>query len=155
MNKKTDSFTISEILIVLIITAIIVGITFSVLALVRKEISKSEKRLDFDTRLKQTELKLTIDFNRFRQISIDENSIYLKNELDSIQYDFNNNVLTFEKDTLLNDFDSIEFMYRGEKANKGYIDGIKINVSYTEQSQISIFVYKLNDASEINNLDGL
>ena len=36
-NKKIPAFTLSEVLIVLVITAIVIGIAFSVLTLVNKQ----------------------------------------------------------------------------------------------------------------------
>lgn len=38
LNKKLYSFTLAELLIVMVLTAIVVGLAFSVLRLVQKEI---------------------------------------------------------------------------------------------------------------------
>ncbi|WP_230978951.1 prepilin-type N-terminal cleavage/methylation domain-containing protein [Flavobacterium supellecticarium] len=38
LNKKLYSFTLAELLIVMVLTAIVVGLAFSILRLVQKEI---------------------------------------------------------------------------------------------------------------------
>ena len=52
MNKKLNSFTLSEMLVVLVITAIVVGLAFSVLSLVRKQVYRlqndTDKRVQYD-----------------------------------------------------------------------------------------------------------
>lgn len=45
MNNKVKSFTLSELLVVMIITAIVVGMAFSVLRLVQKQIHTIQKTM--------------------------------------------------------------------------------------------------------------
>ncbi|HBI00707.1 MAG TPA: hypothetical protein DDY18_03685, partial [Flavobacterium sp.] len=63
MIKKVKSFTLSELIVVMIITVIVVGIAFSVLLLVKKQIKGIEKNYQKTTQLALFEEKFWRDFN--------------------------------------------------------------------------------------------
>ena len=154
MNNKTKSFTLSEMLVVLIITAIVVGLAFSILTLVRKQIKMLQTSAEETTVNELLESKLLIDFNKYSEISInDDNLIRFKNELDSTFYSIKDNYIISNKDTLANKLNQIDFYYKNRVVNFGKIDALKIILEPKKGILKPIFVYKNNDATELNELN--
>lgn len=151
MNKKLKSFTISELLVVLIIASIVVGIAFSVLDLTRKEIQKINQNKEFEIKINQAELKLTIDINSFSKCSVTENNLYFKNEIDSIQYQIIDRNLILREDTILSNIVDVNFFFKGKKINNGVFDALKLVVETKKDINSTVFVYKINDA--LNDLN--
>ena len=89
-TNKIKAFTLSEMIIVLILTAIVVGLAFTVLGLVQKHMLSIQKNYNTQTEVKKLETSLWLDFNRFSKIEFDniENKLKFKTEIDSITYQF-------------------------------------------------------------------
>lgn len=151
MNRKLKSFTISELLVVLIISSIIVGIAFSVLDLTRKEIQKINQNKEFEIKINQSELKLTIDMNSFSKCKVSENYLFFKNEIDSIQYQILDENLIVKEDTLLSNIIEVNYFFKGKKINNGAFDALKLVVKTKKDINSTVFVYKTNDA--LNDLN--
>lgn len=147
MNKKLKSFTISELLVVLIISSIVVGIAFSVLDLTRKEIQKINQNKEFEIKINQAELKLTIDMNSFSKCKVSESYLFFKNEIDSIQYQILDENLIVKEDTLLSNIIEVGYFFKGKKINNGAFDALKFVVNTKKDVNSTVFVYKANDAS--------
>jgi competence protein ComGC len=147
MSRKLQSFTISELLIVLIITSIVVGMAFSVLELTRKEIDKINQNKKFETEINQVELKLSIDMNSFAESKILDKNILFKNEVDSVQYEILEDKLILKEDTLLSNVIDIKCFFKGHKVEKGDFDACKFIVEMKKDIYATIFVYKINDAT--------
>jgi len=64
-TNKIQAFTLSEIIVVLILTTIIVGLAFSVLTLVQKHMRSIQSNFYNTTELKKLETSLWLDFNRY------------------------------------------------------------------------------------------
>lgn len=154
MKKKLKSFTLSEMLVVLIITAIVVGLAFSVLSLIKKQVYKLQIDTDKKIQYNLVKNKLYFDFNkRSKAYIIDEDSYMLKNEIDSSFYTFKDNLLILnEKDTILKNIKEINFFYKNREVKKGKIDAIKLVIEERKGIFNSIFVYKYNDATDLNDL---
>jgi len=151
MNKKLKSFTISELLVVLIIAAIVVGIAFSVLDLTRKEIQKINQNKEFEIKINQAELKLTIDMHSFSKCKASENYLFFRNEIDSIQYQIFDGNLIVREDTLLSNIIEVDYFFKGEKINNGAFDALKLVVKTKKDINSTVFVYKTNDALKYLN----
>lgn len=151
MNKKLKSFTISELLVVLIISSIVVGIAFSVLDLTRKEIQKINQNKEFEIKINQAELKLTIDMNSFSKCKVSENYLFFQNEIDSIQYQIFDGNLIVREDTLISNVVEVDYFLNGEKINNGAFDALKLVVKTKKDINSTVFVYKINDA--LNDLN--
>ena len=102
MNNKVKSFTLSEMLVVMVITVIIVGIAFTVLNLVRKQINFIETNFSKTTELALCKQQLWQDFNQHSQIwfNAKEQTLMLTSELDTINYSFSKEYLLRQKDTI-------------------------------------------------------
>lgn len=157
MNNKVKSFTLSEMLVVLVITAIVVGLAFSILTLVRKQIRILQTNAEETTKRELLESKFIIDFNKYSEISInDENLIKFKNELDSTFYTIKDNFIITNNDTIAKKMNKIDFYYKNKIITIGRIDALKIVLEPKKGVYRAIFVYRKNDATELNeiNLDG-
>src|SRR5690606_32485011 len=100
-NNKIRAFTISEIVVVLILTSIVVGLAFSVLSLVQKHMSGIQNNFINTTELNTLEQSLWLDFNRYSKIEYDDldEELTFANELGSISYQFYESYIVKEQDT--------------------------------------------------------
>ena len=89
-KKKAKAFTLSEVVVTIVITMIVVGMAFSVLRMVQKEMNSAQKELSEKTSKERLELALWIDFNSLPSISYDKGKekLTLRNQSDSIIYFF-------------------------------------------------------------------
>ena len=65
MIKKINAYTLSEVLVVLLLTSIIAGMAFSVLSMVQKQLFSVQKNMDIKADFRQLEQSLTLDFNKY------------------------------------------------------------------------------------------
>jgi competence protein ComGF len=156
MNNKVKSFTLSELLVVMIITAIVIGMAFSVLRLVQKQIHTIQKNYDKSTDLSLFEQRLWQDFNEFGQIQFDENenNLILKSEIDTITYSFQNDFILRNNDTIKLKLVIDKILMEGKLIKNGNIDAMSIS-GEAELPKYKIFVSKRNDLTlSINQEDG-
>lgn len=153
INKKLKSFTLSEMLVVLIITAIIVGLAFSVLNVVRKQVSKLQSDADERVKYDLLKSKLFFDFNKYPSTSIIEKEyILFESELDSSTFIFKDNLLISHEDTLMTKVADVKFYNKGTEVYSGKIDAIKIDVEEKKEIFKIIFAYRHTDATDINEI---
>ncbi|WP_445713187.1 PulJ/GspJ family protein [Flavobacterium sp.] len=154
MNKKINSFTLSEMLVVLIITSIVVGIAFSVLNLVRKQVAKLQSETDKNIQYDLLKNRITFDFYKFNDICVlDNNQVLFKNEMDSSFYEFKDNLLIVKQDTLVKNLKEVKFWRNNKEVNEGKIDAVNLVIEEKKDVFRSVFVYKNNDATNCNDID--
>jgi Na+-translocating ferredoxin:NAD+ oxidoreductase RnfG subunit len=157
MKTKIKSFTLAELLVVMIITAIVVGIAFSVLRLVQKQIYNIQHNYDKSTTLSLFEQKLWQDFNEFHEIRYDnkEKQLVLKTELDSLYYKFEDTFVLRNTDTIKLKLIIDKVMFDAKDSNGGNIDALSIDAK-NEIPKYKIFVFKKNDLTfAMNQEDGI
>ncbi len=146
ITTKIKAFTLSEMMVAIVITLLVVGMAFSVLRLVQKQMTGIAFNLNKATQLDLLEQSLWLDFNRYEFIRLANDELLFKNEIDSIKYEIMNNVVIKDIDTFSIKVNGFEKFLDGEKVNSGYIDAIKITASKESQNK-TLFIYKNNDAS--------
>jgi type II secretory pathway pseudopilin PulG len=157
MNKRLKSFTLAELMIVMVITAIVVGIAFSVLRLVQKQIFAIQKNYEKSTNLSLFEQRLWQDFNQFHDINFESlnKSIVLRSEIDTIVYKFNYKYILRNLDTIKLDLTIDKILYEGKKIDEGNIDAISISAA-SELHNYTIFISKNNDLTySMNQQNGI
>jgi len=156
MNNKLKSFTLSEILVVIIITAILVGLAFAVLNLVKKQTIIIENNYSRTTELMQFKHSLWLDFNNYEiaRYIPHERKLFLKSEIDSISYIFNDQNIIKNRDTLKLSLTIDKLFFKGIETKEGIIDGIRFTNNESPTNQ-SIFFFKKNDASQFINENGI
>ncbi|WP_037052560.1 PulJ/GspJ family protein [Psychroserpens burtonensis] len=147
-NRKLNAFTLSEMIIVLILTSIVVGLAFSVLTLVQKQMFAIQNNYNTSLELNKLETSLWLDFNRYSKITYDdiEDEMKFSSELDSVVYQFRQDFIVKEKDTFSIQLQNKQMYFDGEQSINGQIDAIKLETMKEFQNQ-KLFVYKTNDTT--------
>ena len=154
MNKKLNSFTLSEMLVVLIITAIVVGLAFSVLSIVRRQVHKLQSDTDQRVKYDMLKSKLFLDFNKYPNAYLSGDDTFMfKSEIDSTIYTITDNLIITNQDTLVKNVKEAQFFYKNNQVEKGKMDAIKFIIEEKREVFKSIFVYKYNDATDINDIE--
>lgn len=152
-QNKIKSFTLSELLVVMVITAIVVGIAFSVLNLVQKQIREVQKNYAKTTELALLEQHLWQDFNLYNNAIFNEQKLLLFSDTDTITYSFNTDYTLHNTDTIPLKIEVSRMYYLGKQVQSGPVDALSI-IAERELPDYSIFVSLKHDASHFINHDG-
>lgn len=145
-KNKIPAFTLHEILVVLVISAIVVGLAFSVLDLVQNNLRAIKNNYAAATEVQHLKQQLKIDFNRYHDIEYDERlqELSLKNAIDSVQYSFLDRIVIRNEDTIPVSISGVEFFFFGITISEGKADAVKIILG--KPSNDFLFVSKINDS---------
>ncbi|HET8885626.1 MAG TPA: hypothetical protein VFM70_04645 [Salinimicrobium sp.] len=149
IDNKIKAYTLTEIIIVLILTSIVVGLAFSVLSLVQTHIYDIQKNFERNTEVSKLEQSLEINFNRYGKMDYDamEGELTLFSAIDSISYNFHPPFIVKGTDTFKISTSEIKFFLKGNEVIEGNIDALKITCSKDFQNQV-LFIYKEVDATD-------
>lgn len=153
-SAKVKSFTLSELLVVMIITVIVIGIAFSVLSLVQSHIRGIEKNFSKTTELNLLEQQLWQDFNLHNSIYYSDTKLVMMSDIDTVNYAFTDDYTLRNKDTIPLKLIVAQSFYLGQIVKSGTIDAISISGSQ-EIPDYSIFVSSQHDAAHFMNHNGL
>ncbi|WP_264536590.1 type II secretion system protein J [Flavobacterium sp. N1736] len=155
-TKKLKSFTLAELLVVMIITAIVVGMAFSVLRIVQKQIHAIQTNFDKTSTLALFEQKLWQDFNEPHTILYDNQKqiLIMTSEIDTVTYSFKEEFTMRNLDTIKLKIIPGKVFFRGKEINNGCIDALSL-LANTTLPDYEIFVSKKNDVTFFMNQDGL
>ncbi|MDH7445316.1 prepilin-type N-terminal cleavage/methylation domain-containing protein [Aquimarina sp. 2201CG14-23] len=149
MIKKTHkikAFTLTEMMVVIVISAIVVGLAFTVLGIVQNNMRSIENNYEYQSKIQSLEVALTIDFTKYpvAEWNPKENELTLSSPIENRTY-------TFVSDSIVNDLDTfalktknVTYYFEGEEVKSGRIDAIKLTFNDTKDLH-RIFVYKRND----------
>ncbi|TXK78904.1 hypothetical protein [Mesonia sp. K4-1] len=145
--KKIPSYTLSELIVVIIITSIVVGLAFSILRLVQNQIFSIRQNFENTTEVRKLEQSLTLDFNRYKTINYDplKDILYFSTPINSTNYQFEDDFVVKELDTFRVSINRKIFYKMGETVTDGKIDGTKLFCSKRYQSR-ELFIFKQNAA---------
>lgn len=147
-NKhKIQAFTLSEMIVVIILTSLVVGMAFSVLSLVQKHMYDIQANFNKNIKLNTLEQVFWLDFNRYSNIRYDviNNELMFASGIDTTTYKFTREFIIKEQDTFNIPAENKTFFFDGNEVISGQIDAIKLETSKSFQKQI-LFVFKQNDA---------
>ncbi|EGV42228.2 type II secretion system protein [Bizionia argentinensis JUB59] len=152
LNSKIKAFTLSEMIVVLILSSIVIGLAFSVLNLVQKHMISIQQNYTNTTKFKKLETSLWLDFNRYSKIEYSslENELKFSTAIDSVMYQFSDNYIIKGIDTFPVPIQQKQFYFDGEFMEHGQIDAIKLETEKTFQNQ-QLFIFKNNDANAYMN----
>ena len=82
-TNKIQAFTLSEIVVVLVLTSIVVGLAFMVLSLVQNRVHIIRENLNRNAEINKLKLSMTLDLNRFNiaSFSLVDNELKLLSPL--------------------------------------------------------------------------
>lgn len=155
MNKqrhKIKAFTLSEVIIVILITIIVAGIAFSVLQLVQKQMYGIQTNFKRTTSISLLEQSLYIDAHRSNHFEFDaiNNRLDFMSEIDTVHYTFNKTNVIKEVDTFNVAITDLKFYFEGIETNSKKNDAFKLT-SDKEFKNAAIFIYKRNTANTYMN----
>ena len=149
MKIKVRAFTLNEMVIVMIISAVVIGLAFTVLSLVQRHMLSIQQNLSLNTEFNRLEQALWIDTNKYNTINYNETEMTLKfkTAIDSTIYQLKPKYIVKDKDTFNIIIEERTVFFNGNKVSNGKIDAIQLKLPKPYKDQ-SIFVYKHNDASQ-------
>lgn len=149
---KLKSFTLAELLIVMIITAIVVSMAFSVLRLVQKQIHAIQTNFEKTSTLALFEQRLWQDFNEPHSIIYDSQKqvLIMTSEIDTVTYSFREKFTMRNLDTIKLKIIPNKIFFKGKEIKSGTIDAITL-LAETELPDYQIFVSKKNDITLFMN----
>ncbi|WP_344787343.1 prepilin-type N-terminal cleavage/methylation domain-containing protein [Postechiella marina] len=151
-KHKIKAFTLSEMVVVIIITSIVVGIAFAVLQLVQKHMRGIKYNFSENTVINTFEQSLWVDFNKYSKIKYNkkEDALIFASEIDSTIYKFENDYILKRRDTFNIQIQNKAFFFDGNKIEKGQVDALKLEGSKSFPNQ-RLFIFKRNSATSFMN----
>ena len=148
MTSKIKAFTLSEMLVVLLLTLIIVGLAFSVLRLVQEQMKGIEGVYMRNTEFNLFRQSLWNDFNQNDGIWYHpgKEELVFANGLREITYRLDENHIIKARDTFNLKIASQKFFFKGKERTGGKIDALDMALSKQDGSQ-QLFVFKKNSAT--------
>lgn len=139
-------------IVVLLITTIVVGMAFSVLHLVQRQMDGIRSNYVNNTELNLLKRSLWIDFNRYDHIQYHGGNGQLDfiNEMGSTTYQFDEGMVIKARDTFHLEFDRGEFYFQYNELFEGEVDAIYLQTGPKYGGQ-GLFVYKTNSAATYIN----
>ncbi len=151
LNKKTKGFTISELLVVLVISSIIITIALLVLNMVQGQIRNIQANYKINTELRLLERGLWQDFDSHTIFYNTKNQeLQCFSEKDSVSYIFNKEYVIRNLDTIAVSIVKKRVFLDGEEVIGNVIDAIELQVSKEIENK-KIVVFKTNDAAHYMN----
>ncbi len=150
-TRKIKAFTLSELLVVLVITSIVVSLTFLTLRLVQKQITSIQTNFNDQQEIQFLERALLQDINTYNAYYDSKNDVLkLSHGKDSIHYEFTDNYIVRKKDTFQLKLVDKRFLIDTKEVKTGWIDALQFtfNQSYSTKN---IFIYKIKDAAHYMN----
>ena len=151
-GKKLMAFTLSEMIVVLLITTIVVGMAFGVLQLVQKQMQGIQGNYERNTELNLLRQSLWIDFNTYERVYYDgkQGELLFENPLGQLRYQIEENNVIKGRDTFDIKWKSQKFYFENIERSLGEIDAINFETTM-EMGNRTLFVYKNNGATTYLN----
>ena len=152
MKSKVKAFTLNEMIIVLIISTIVIGIAFTVLSLVQRNMWAIQGNLKVNTDLNRLEQSLWYDINKYQEIAYSKQNerLVFKSQIDSSVYQFKKDMIIKSKDTFNITIQGKVVYFNGNKTSSSKVDAFKLELPKTYGYQ-SLFFFKRNDATQFMN----
>ncbi len=152
VTKKIKAFTLHEMLVVLLITALVVGMAYSVLRLVQVQMDGISSNYTRNTEQRMLRQSLWMDFNMHDRIWYDakQRGLLLTNEIDQVKYRFQEKMVLRERDTFFVKTNELLPYFNAMPGSEGgEIDAMDLYVG--QGKGMRLFVYKRNSATSYIN----
>lgn len=147
LTKKIKSFTLAEMLVVLVISAIVVSLAIAVLMLVQKQMQIIQSIEEKKQEIIFLERALSQDFNQGRPYyQLKEKTLTKYSKHDTVSYKFNDGYVLRNDDTLKVDIKNIQCFLDGHQIKEGYVDAIGVSFSEKFYNK-DLFISKIKDAA--------
>nr|MUH40263.1 hypothetical protein [Zobellia laminariae] len=138
--------------VVLLITVIVVGMGFSVLSLVQKQMTGIQYNYGNSTEINLLRQSLWVDLARFEIISYNEQNQILtcESEIEAVNYKFSKEMIIKGKDTFNLNLENYIFYFDNQERTNGDVDAVNIRFG-KEYGEEKLFVFKSNSATTYMN----
>ncbi len=145
--KKIKAFTLSELLVVIIISSIVVSLSFLALQNVQSQVRNIITTFEKQQEINRLERWLQQDLNQYAcEYDEGRKALSLKNSKGEIEYLFGKEIIKRNQDSVVLTVTKLQFYLDGSTVEKGKIDAVEMNFANI-YSQRQFFVYKRKDAS--------
>ncbi len=153
-TSKVPAFTLSEMMVVLVITSIVVGMAFAVLQLVQQHMQGIQHNYGNHAQVNLLRQSLWMDLNRYNRVYFDENQqqLFFTNELGSHSYRFEESYVIRDLDTFHLKLAEKTFFFENKEVHHGGIDALLLQTEKGFGGQ-RLFLFKENSASTYLNED--
>ena len=128
-TNKLNGFTLSEVLVVMLITSIVITLAILVLNIVQKEFSAIQLNFEQKTDIRSLEQALWNDLNNHNVFFEKEtNKLIAVSKKDTVIYSFQDNFVLRKTDTLQISGTTIKPYLDIIAVNKGEIDGLELTL---------------------------
>ena len=145
MNKsaKIPAFTLSEMMVVLVITSIVITLAFSVLSLVTKQFKAINNNYKKHTELALFKQRLVMDFDRSSMVEWNPSEGILHIQLTDqiLTYELENNRLIRAGDTIPFPLKQVDYYFKGQQADEGPVDALLLEFDIPGQD-VTVFVQR-------------
>lgn len=144
--KKINAFTLSELIVVMIISTIVVSMAFIALSMVKRQVFSIQNKFSIKKELVRLEKVLNKDFNTYAIAELNSNkSLKFKNTLDSVNYKIADSYILRNQDTLRVAMSNTAYFLDGKEVKKGYVDAFYFEIEAFNNRRT--FVYSEKDAA--------
>jgi len=145
-SHKIKAFTLTEMMVVIVISAIVVGLAFTILGIVQHNMRSIENNYEYHSQVQSLETALTIDFSKYPNARWNpkDNQLILSSPIEERIYTFYTDSIQNEVETYLLKTKSTTYYFEGNEVGSGAIDALKFSFEKTTDLH-RIFIYKYND----------
>ncbi len=155
LNKKIKAFTISELLVTLVVSTLVIGLAMLILSLINKQLGMIQRNTNSETEVQLLEKALQHDFNTHKlSFNTKRNEFQAISEIDTVTYQFNDRYIIRNKDTLKVPVFSALGYLDGNLTAHGAIDALSLQLSEKLTAR-KLFLYKTKDAAFYMNKDSI
>jgi prepilin-type N-terminal cleavage/methylation domain-containing protein len=144
--KRIKAFTLTELLVVMVVSTIVISLAFLVLTMIQKQTQNIKINLNKRHIIENLDKILWKDFNEANNVFIKKELLTFEKELDTIVYTFHEKVIIRKKDSFLIQTNNKTFFLDGLKVKNGSIDALKLEFESTYNNQ-ELFVNRVKSAS--------
>lgn len=143
--NKVKAFTLTELIVVMIISTIVISLAYVALSMVKKQVGHIQKRTISKEELLSLEKVLHRDFNSFGIADFTNSELRFKNPIDSIKYIIEDNYILRNKDTFHVPLSEVTLFLDGQKVQKGKVDALRFTTK--NLTNRATFIYTVKDAA--------
>ena len=146
-RQKVTGFTIHEMVVVVLLTSLVVGLAFSVLGLVRKQMGAIRQNFQYQEAVHKFEQRLWLDMHRcnYAYYDIRNNELKMTNVLSTVTYRFGDQYVLRNADTLEMVIAKKQWYFDGQRVENGLVDALELTTARNFLSR-DLFIFKDNDA---------
>ncbi len=146
MRSKIKGFTLSEMLVVILITVVVVGLAFSMLNVVQRQMRNARENLSERSAKNELRQAMWRDFGTFPTLYFDQNQQQLvcTSPIAQVNYLFQEGRVIRDRDTFAIAVKNKNMYFSGQQVLSGKLDAIQLE--FEGEQHTTMMIYKINAA---------